>query len=247
MIGPSVAALVVLGRVYWWIFVVSQYALLRFAFGRGVAASSAAWLALPGAFLSWHITYTEFGELFAFSGSRCDHRGAADRTSSRQPVYGLRIPDRIGLLEPRPSGHGGRSIGRYSRLPAGCRASPRRRELASRWYHDWRLTRTRWMGPGLSILPLLLFGTPTDPSLAAIALRLVDVSRQALPVLFMGHWRPVEVTPALGTALASLVLLSCVWGLVAIMHVWRATGRRPPPSPKVTVRILLAAIALWSS
>ena len=61
-------ALVILSRAYWWVFVIAHYALLRFSFGRVVAVPAAAWLAFPGAFMSTQITYTEFGELFAFGG-----------------------------------------------------------------------------------------------------------------------------------------------------------------------------------
>ena len=66
--GPSVPAVLVFTRLLFLIFLFCHYVLLRFGFGRIVAASATLWLAFPGAFLSWNITLTEFGELFAFTG-----------------------------------------------------------------------------------------------------------------------------------------------------------------------------------
>ena len=246
VIGPSVAALVVLSRVYWWIFVLSHYALLRFAFGRVIAVLAAVWLAWPGPFLSWHITYTEFGELFAFSGLAL--LITAGRLTGRlrdNLWYGL-----AGFLIGLAFWSHGQAVMVGAALvgTAVCLRGTVPLFAVSSWLLGGV---TIGAFPGLvgwgRDFPFFLswlFASPTDPSLAAIVLRLVDVSRQALPVLFMGHWRPVEVTPVLGAALAAIVLLSCIWGLVAVRHLWRATGRRPHPSPDVTVRVLLAAIAL---
>ena len=50
--GPSVPAVLVFTRLLFLIFLFCHYVLLRFGFGRIVAASATLWLAFPGAFLS---------------------------------------------------------------------------------------------------------------------------------------------------------------------------------------------------
>ena len=66
--SPSVATVVVFSRLLYCVFLFCHYVLLRFGFGRVVAASATLWLTFPGAFLSWNLTLTEFGELLAFTG-----------------------------------------------------------------------------------------------------------------------------------------------------------------------------------
>ena len=65
---PSVVTVIVFSRLLYGVFLCCHYVLLRFGFGRVVAASATLWLVFPGAFLSWNLTLTEFGELLAFTG-----------------------------------------------------------------------------------------------------------------------------------------------------------------------------------
>ena len=78
------ATVVVFSRLLYCVFLFCHYVLLRFGFGRVVAASATLWLTFPGAFLSWNLTLTEFGELLAFTGvATLIVAGTGDRTARR--------------------------------------------------------------------------------------------------------------------------------------------------------------------
>ena len=97
-------------------------------------------------------------------------------------------------------------------------------------------------------LPYFLSFLFEEPQrLATIGERLVVISREVLPVLLLGHWRPVEVTSAPGFAMAALVVGSAAWGVGALFHVWRPTTAAAPmrvPSPEAVTRLLLGVIVV---
>ena len=247
IVGPSVTALVILSRLYWWLFVVAHYALLRFGFGRVVAISASAWLAFPGAFVTTNITYTEFGELFAFGGLAMVAVAARLTERVRDNLWYGVAGLALGLAF---WGHPqamilGAAVATVMIAVRGVRhvvaVSP-------------------WLAGGATIgalpglvgwgrdLPYFLSFLFEEPQrLATISERVVVISREVLPVLLLGHWRPVELTPATGFVMAALVAGSAAWGLGALFHVWRQTTAAAPtrvPSPETVTRLLLGVIVL---
>ena len=250
IVGPSVAGLVVLSRAYWWVFVVAHYALLRFGFGRVVAVPATAWLAFPGGFMSWHITYTEFGELFAFGGLAMLAVAARLTERFRDNLwYGL-AGLALGLAF---WGHPQTVIVGAAVVTVMLAVRGVRHVVAVfPWLAGGAMVGALpgLVGWGRNFLYFLssLFGSPDEPQrLSAFGERLIPISREAFPVLFLGHWQPVEVAPAVGFAMATVVIGSGAWGLGPLWHFWRSATAAGPariPSPEIVTRVLLGAIVL---
>ena len=254
--SPSVTAVIVFSRLLYCVFLFCHYVLLRFGFGRVVAASVTLWLAFPGAFLSWNLTLTEFGELLAFSGiatliiaGRVTERLADDWW---YVLAGVAVGFSF-WAHPQTTMVGGAIVVTLFSL-RGIRHTLE----ASRWLFVGFVLGTL---PGLvgwgtfftGYLEWLIRGSEGGMSLSQVGAALERIAREALPVLFFGHWSPVEVTRGRGAILALAVLGSSVWALAGLWPARRsvtdASGSRGPariPSLEIAVRTILALTVLFT-
>lgn len=254
--SPSVAAVIVLSRLLYGVFLFCHYVLLRFGFGRVVAASATLWLAFPGAFLSWNITLTEFGELFAFTGvatlivaGRVTERLADDWW---YVLAGVAVGFSF-WAHPQTTIVGGAIVVTLFSL-RGFRHTLE----ASRWLFVGFVVGTL---PGLvgwgtffpGYLGWLTRGSEGGMALSQLGSSLERIAREALPVLVFGHWHPVEVSRGSGAMLALVVLSASVWALAGLWPARRSasdvSGSRGPariPSAETAVRTILALTVLFT-
>jgi hypothetical protein len=252
--GPSVTTVLVFSRVLFLVFLCCHYVLLRFGFGRTVAASATFWLACPGSFLSWTITLTEFGELLAFSGIA-------------MVVIAGRLTDR--LKDDWWDVLAGIALGfsfwahPQTTVVAGAVASTlvslrgvRQTLRAGGWLAAGFVggTLPGLVGWGTDVsghLEWILRGSEGGISLTGAADTLARIAREALPVLFLGHLFPVQVGPMGATVLGTLVVAPAAWALAAGWHARRSGagwkgGATARVSSRTAVRMLLGFLVLFA-
>ena len=254
--GPSVAAVLVFTRILFLIFLFCNYVLLRFGFGRIVAASATLWLAFPGAFLSWNITLTEFGELFAFTGIATLIVAARVTEQLADDWWYVVAGVAVGFsfwAHPQTTIVSGALVATILSL-----RGVRHTLGASCWLVVGFVVGTLpglvgWGASFAGYLEWLVTGPEGGMSLSQVGGTLERIGREALPVLFLGHLFPVELSRGSGAILGVAMLGSSVWALAAAWPALRAMsdvfggrGATRLPSPETAVRTLLALIVLFT-